>query len=156
MSFAVRAERFLGDDVRSLVMKLDEALLLLAPPEFHFGLNFDEMTRADVTVFVCRDRAGEAVAMGTLKTHAASVGEVKRMYTDPSFRGRGLGRAILSAIIERARTKNMERVVLETGAQDDYRPAWALYESLGFSECDAVLDYPASEYSRFYEKTLSE
>ncbi|MER0238102.1 GNAT family N-acetyltransferase [Fulvimarina sp. MAC8] len=156
MTYAVRAERFLGDDVRSLVMKLDEALLPLAPAEYHFGLDFDEMTRADATVFVCRNKAGEAVAMGTLKSHEDGVGEVKRMYTDPDLRGKGLGHAILSAIIERARTKNMKRVVLETGAQHEYRPAWALYESLGFSECDAVLDYPASEYSRFYEKTLSE
>lgn len=156
MSYAVRAERFLGDDVRGLVMKLEEALLPLAPAEYHFGLNFDEMTRADVTVFICRNMAGEAVAMGTLKTHAGRIGEVKRMYTDPSLRGKGLGGAILSAIIERAQTRGMDRLVLETGSHDEYRPAWALYESLGFSECGAVLDYPASEHSRFYEKTLSE
>jgi putative acetyltransferase len=30
-----------------------------------------------------------------------------------------------------------------------------LYENHGFTECGAVLDYPDSGYSRFFEKKLS-
>ncbi|RFC66403.1 GNAT family N-acetyltransferase [Fulvimarina endophytica] len=155
MPYAIRAERFLGDDVRELAIKLDDALTSLAPPEYNFGLDFDEMTRADVTVFVCRARSGEAVAMGTLKDHGNGLGEVKRMFTEPEFRKRGLAQRILRAILKRAEATGLSRIVLETGSHEDYGPARTLYERIGFRECGPVLDYPASPHSRFYEKTLS-
>ncbi|MDY8109782.1 GNAT family N-acetyltransferase [Fulvimarina sp. 2208YS6-2-32] len=154
MTFAVRAERFLGDDVRGLVIKLDDDLRPVAPRKYRFGLNFEEMTRRDFKVFVCRNSEGEAVAMGTLKTHPCGTGEVKRMYTDPALRRRGLARKILKAIIDSAMARGMTRLVIETGAQEEYRPARILYESFGFTPCDTVLDYAVTDHSRYYEKTL--
>ena len=95
------------------------------------------------------------VAMGSLKVHASGLGEVKRMFTAPALRGTGLGWRILEAIEARARHLGLSRLVLETGSTPGFEPAWALYERCGFTPCGAVLDYPDSDYNRFYEKTLS-
>jgi putative acetyltransferase len=41
----------------------------------------------------------------------------------------------------------------ETG--DRHPAAWTVYEGAGFTRCGAVLDYPDSKWSVFYEKSLA-
>ena len=36
-----------------------------------------------------------------------------------------------------------------------FEPAYRVYERGGFTVCGAVLDYPDSGFSRFYEKKIS-
>ena len=60
---------------------------------------------------------------------------------------------ILAAIENLARREGLTRVVLETGSNFD--AAKRVYERGGFVTCDAVLDYPPSAWTAFYEKTLS-
>ncbi|MBO0902284.1 GNAT family N-acetyltransferase [Jiella sonneratiae] len=154
MAPPIAVETPLQDDIRQMVAKLNAYLTPLSPPEFQFQLTVEQMAGADATVFVARDDDGTAIAMGSLKVHDEKTGEVKRMFCEPHFRGRGIGRAILTAIEARARDVGLQRLVLETGATPGFEPAWALYERGGFSVCPAVLDYPDSEFSRFYEKSL--
>jgi putative acetyltransferase len=93
------------------------------------------------------------VACGALKRHDGSIGEVKRMYTRPSHRGRKIGAIIVDRIETVARRDGLKRLVLETG--DRHPAAWTVYERAGFTRCGPVLDYPESPYSVFYEKDLS-
>ncbi|UYN95518.1 MAG: GNAT family N-acetyltransferase [Enhydrobacter sp.] len=149
---AVAAESPLQDDVRSLVAELNETLLALTPPEFCFHMTVEEMAAPDTTVFVARDD-GSAVACGALKRHADGIGEIKRMYTRPSHRGRKLGAMIVERIEALARQERLRRLVLETG--DRHPAAWTVYERAGFTRCGPVLDYPESQWSVFYEKALA-
>jgi len=142
----------LQDDVRVLVAELNETLLALTPPEFSFHLTVEQMAEPSTTLFVARD-GGAAVACGALKRHDDAVGEVKRMYTRPSHRGRQIGAAIVERIEALARREGLRRLVLETG--DRHPAAWTVYERAGFTRCGPVLDYPDSQYSVFYEKDLS-
>ena len=59
-----------------------------------------------------------------------NVAEVKRMYTTPAARGRGVARALLRALEDSAREAGMRRLVLETGYKQP--EAIALYESSGY------------------------
>ncbi|MBO0663746.1 GNAT family N-acetyltransferase [Jiella sp. MQZ9-1] len=154
MALSIAPETPLQDDIRVMVDKLNVQLAPLSPPEFQFQLTVEQMAGADATVFVARDDGGTAVAMGSLKVHDGTIGEVKRMFSEPQVRGRGLARAILAAIETRARALGLARLVLETGSTAGFEPAWALYEGAGFRVCGAVLNYPDSDYSRFYEKSL--
>jgi putative acetyltransferase len=150
-SIAIRSEDPRQDDVRELIAELNTTLLALTPPEFVFHMTAEEMARPDTTVFVARDD-GKAVACGALRRHEAGIGEVKRMYTRPSHQGQGLGGRILAEVETLARREGLTRLVLETG--DRHVAAWRVYERSGFSRCGAVLDYPDSGYSVFYEKAL--
>ena len=152
MAIQIAQESSLHQDVRGLIAELDQVLLALTPPEFCFHMTADEMASADTTVFVARED-GEAIACGALKRHGGGVGEVKRMYTRPPWRGRNIGGDILTAIGELARVEQMNKLVLETGHR--HPAAWRVYERAGFSRCGAVLDYPDSAYSVFYEKHLA-
>lgn len=159
MAVTITTESPFQDEVRGLVEALDAYLTPLAPAEFHFGLKVDEMGGSDTTVFVARAGDGEAVGIGALKDvgleSGVRTGEVKRMYALPAVRGQRIGSALLEAICTRARSLGIERLVLETGVGEGVAAAVRLYQNHGFSECGAVLDYPDSGYSRFFEKKLS-
>ena len=151
-SITIRAEDPRQDDVRDLIAELNKVLLALTPPEFVFHMTAEEMARPDTTVFIARD-AGKAVACGALKRHADGIGEVKRMYTRPSHQGHGIGGRILAEVEALGRREGLRRLVLETG--DRHPAAWRVYERGGFKRCGAVLDYPDSGYSVFYEKMFA-
>ena len=152
MALEIEVETPLQDDVRELVAELNAVLLELTPPEFCFHMTAEQMAAADTTVFIARD-GGRAVACGALRRHEGGVGEVKRMYTRPSHRGRKIGAGIVERIETLAREEGLIRLVLETG--DRHPAAWAVYEKAGFTRCGPVLDYPDSAWSVFYAKRLT-
>ena len=66
---------------------------------------------------------------------------IRMLAVDPVCHGRGVGRALTLACIDRARSAGRRRVVLHTG---DWMPAAKhLYESLGFHRVPAVDFSPA-------------
>ena len=67
------------------------------------------------------------------------VAEIKRMYVDPSARGRGVGRQILDALEAEARRLGARRIVLETGPRQP--EAIALYARAGFAEIPLFGEY---------------
>lgn len=155
MAVTIAAETPLQDDVRAMVAELNAILIPLTPREFQFQLTAEQMADPSITVFIARDDGGQAVAMGALKDHGDGLGEVKRMYTRPVVRGKRVGSAILKRIEALAAEKRLARLVLETGEAPDYEAAYRVYERGGFAVCGAVLDYPDSGYSRFYEKKIT-
>lgn len=152
MAIEIAVETPLQDDVRALVAELNSALLELTPPEHCYHLTVEQMAGEDTTVFIARD-SGLAVGCGALKRHGGGLGEVKRMYTRPSHRGRKIGAQIVEQVEALARQEGLKRLVLETG--DRHPAAWTVYERAGFSRCGPVLDYPDSKWSVFYEKSLA-
>ncbi len=71
------------------------------------------------------------------------------LYVAPAWRGQGLGRALMEAAMELARSEGATHMDLGTGEQDV--AARALYESLGFSNREGRPDGPLNY---FYEREL--
>lgn len=159
MAVSIAVETPFQEEVKGLIKALDAHLTPLAPPEFNFGLDLEQMGANDTTVFVARNADGKAVGIGAIKDigqfGGLHLGEIKRMYTDPAVRGQRVGSALLASIEARARELGIRRLVLETGVGEGLAAAVRLYQNHGFTECGAVLDYPDSGFSRFFEKKLS-
>ena len=153
MAIDIAIETPLQDDVRAMVAALNDYLIPLTPRQFQFPLTVEQMAEPAVTLFVARD-GGHAVGIGALKDHGDALGEVKRMFTLPEVRGQRVGALLLRQIEALARDKGITRLVLETGEGPGFEPAWRVYERGGFEQCGAVLDYPDSGFSRFYDKKL--
>jgi GNAT superfamily N-acetyltransferase len=72
----------------------------------------------------------DAVGCGAWRSSGEHDAEIKRMYTAPEARGRGVARAVLDALEATARDAGKRRMILETG--DRQPEAIALYESHGY------------------------
>lgn len=153
MAFTITTETPLQDDVRGLIAQLNTHLLQITPEEFCHHMTVEQMAEPDTIVFVVRDDSAQAVGIGALKKHG-DIGEVKRMFSLPEVRGQKVGRLLLDAITAAAVAEGMGQLVLETGSDTGFEPAWRLYERSGFTRCGVVLDYPDSGHSAFYEKSL--
>lgn len=151
MAATIAIEDPLAPDICALVAELNSFLLTGTPREHCHHMTPQEMAQPDTTVFVARED-GAAVACGALRCHPGAIGEVKRMYTRPAHRGRGLGGRIVTEIETLARGMGLTLLVLETA--QGLAPAWRVYERAGFRRCGPVLDYPDSGWSVFYEKPL--
>ena len=104
--------------------------------------------RGGLWLAVARDVGIGCVALRPLDEGSA---EVKRMYVDAGWRGRGVGRALLEALVAGTRTRGY--TLLRLGTLDDMTAAQHLYDSLGFIPVpryrpDEMID------TRFYELDL--
>ncbi|MCJ1440791.1 MAG: hypothetical protein MMC23_001277 [Stictis urceolatum] len=66
--------------------------------------------------------------------------EIKRLYTTPSSRGLGLGKALVDAIISEARELGYDEVVLDT--LPSMAAARGIYRSLGFAGIERYYETP--------------
>ncbi|MDO3700706.1 GNAT family N-acetyltransferase [Micromonospora sp. C28SCA-DRY-2] len=73
---------------------------------------------------------GEPVGCGGWRSHGEGTAELKRMYTAPAARGRGVARALLAAVERSAREQGRKRLILECG--DRQPEAIGLYTSAGY------------------------
>ena len=74
---------------------------------------------------------GTAVAGGAFRRHDARTAELKRIWTAPTHRRRGLARRVLAELEARAATAGYERVHLTTGLRQS--AAHELYRAAGYS-----------------------
>jgi putative acetyltransferase len=75
------------------------------------------------------------------------------MWVTPEVGGRGISRAILTAIEVQAQKENVRWLKLETGVES--HAALALYGQVGFERCCPFGDYRADPLSVFMQKDLS-
>ena len=77
--------------------------------------------------------------------------EMKRLWVRPDFRGTGLGRRLVEALMGEARSIGYRAIRLDT--LPSMKAAQALYESLGFRDIPPYNDHPI-EGTRFMEASL--
>lgn len=135
------------DDVRRLVQAHRRWSLQQTPAEFSFSVDADGVGAAGITLFSARGEGGVLLGVGGLKELDADHGEVKTMHTAASARGRGVGRALLVALLAEARRRGYTRVSLETGTGAAFEPARALYRSAGFRPSEPFGGYGNTEHN---------
>lgn len=77
------------------------------------------------------------VALRALDVYAC---EMKRMFVDPRYQGKGIGRALAENVIHEARMIGYSSIVLDTSVRQI--EALNLYESLGFERIDPYYVLP--------------
>ncbi len=93
----------------------------------------------DGALLLAREEDVSLGCVGSKRLDAESC-EMKRMFVAPVARGRGVGRVLAEAVLERARAAGYRRMYLDTSIRQT--EAIALYRSLGFVEIAAYHDLP--------------
>jgi GNAT superfamily N-acetyltransferase len=104
--------------------------------------------RGGLWLAVSLDAGVGCVALRPLDAHSA---EVKRMFVDPEWRGRGLGRALMETVIDGARQRGYR--TLRLGTLGDMDAAQGLYRSLGFVPIERYRPDELMD-TRFFELSL--
>jgi putative acetyltransferase len=120
----------------------------LSPAESVHALSLEKLRVPEITFWTAWEN-DSLVGCGALKELDLKHGEIKSMRTPQALRRQGVGRAMLRHIIEVAKERGYERLSLETGAPEGFKPARNLYESFGFEYCGRFGDYPEDPNSIF-------
>ena len=96
-------------------------------------------------VFLIALRDGEPVACAGLQRLDETTGEVRRVFVREAARGAGVGRVLLTKLLETARDLGYQRVRLDTG--DRLPEARGLFLAFGFRDID---DYNGNPYAAYW------
>ena len=102
--------------------------------------------------FVAFDDNENAVASGALKHFNNHTAEIKRMYVQPKFRGRGISKLILRQLEDYAKELNYQCLVLETGLKQP--EAMSLYSKFGYKPLKCYGRHSNDPDSRCFEKSI--
>lgn len=137
-------------EIEALIQALDVYQTPLYPAESHHGIGMDALIKNNVLFAVARNDEREVVACGAVLMKGLT-GELKRMYTLPAQRGKGIARALLSFLEEAAISRGCTEFVLETGNRQP--EAVALYHRCGYRVCGPFGNYTEDPNSIFMRKT---
>jgi putative acetyltransferase len=148
---AVEATR----EVHDLTAELNDVLGAAYEAHQRHGLSIEQLFEPHVRFLIAR-LDGLAVGCGGVAVFD-DYAEVKRMYTQPATRGRGVAKALLCRIENEVRGANKSILRLETGTHQ--QEAIGLYERMGFRPRGPFGPYAAMpacniETSLFFEKIL--
>lgn len=125
-----------------------------SPPESVHALEPAALVGPTMVFFTARED-GVLLGCGALKDLGTGEGEIKSMRTTAAARGRGVATAMLSHIISQARRRGFSALRLETGVEDYFAPARAMYAKFGFEPCGPFDNYTHDPNSVYLALPLS-
>lgn len=140
-----------GQQIAMLLEEHQQQMRDTSPPESCHVLDLESLRAPDITFWSAWE-GEELMGCGALKALGEGKGEIKSMRTATRFRGKGVASRILETIIEEAKRRGYQQLVLETGSRDVFRPARELYLRFGFATCPPFEPYeedPESVFMRY-------
>lgn len=137
-------------DFKGLVQLLDKDLAVRDGDDHAFYHQFNGIASIRLALVAYEDEI--PVACGAIKSYDPNSMEVKRMYTHPDHRKKGIAAAVLSELEQWAAELGISRCVLETGINQP--EAIAMYNRCGYQRIPNYGQYAGVENSLCFEKKL--
>ena len=137
----IRIEDPATPDITALLEQHLDEMRSISPPESKHALDVESLRAKEVTFWTVRDAHDALMGCGALFVINDTHAEIKSMRTDPAHRRKGVAAALLERIIKHAQEHGIARLSLETGSQDHFAPARALYARFGFEPCPPFGSY---------------
>ena len=134
----------------ALAKELDTLLSVVDGDKHDYYHQFNSIDEIPYVIVAYLDN--QPIACGAIKPHNKTTVEVKRMYTHPNSRGRGLGKTILLELQQWAKELGFQTLLLETGIS--FEPAINLYKNNGFVQIPNYDQYKGVKDSICFQKTI--
>jgi GNAT superfamily N-acetyltransferase len=134
-----------------LVKYLDADLAERDGADHPFYAQFNKLDKIKYVVVVFED--SKAVGCGAMKEFSGNTIEIKRMYTLPESRGKGIASIVLGELETWADELSYENCVLETGKRQ--QEAIRLYQKNGYKIIENYGQYAGVDNSLCFEKKLN-
>ena len=138
-------------DFIHLVKLLDAELAILDGEEHAFYAQLNKTDKIQ-TVIVAYEN-DKPISCGALREYSQTTTEVKRMYTLPECRGKGIATKVLNELEKWASELSYHKCILETGKRQP--DAIWLYQKNGYKPIPNYGKYVKMENSVCFEKELS-
>ena len=153
MEIVISVEESLTDELAQVLQAHWLFCTSSTPIEHVYALDASKLLATDITIFGAHID-GELVGVGAIRRLDQHHAELKSMHTLAKSRGLGIGKAMVAHIEEFAKSNGVDRMSLETGTNEAFRPARELYKTLGYERCDAFGDYVLSEDNMCMTKAI--
>lgn len=137
-------------DFQQLVSELDAYLAATDGVDHAFYAQYNKIVKINHVVLAFRNQ--ELAGCGAVREFAPAVMEIKRMFTLPAYRGRGIATIILKELESWSKELGAERCILETGKRMPH--AVSLYKKNGYVVIPNYGQYAGVENSCCFEKKL--
>ncbi|CAM3897351.1 putative N-acetyltransferase YsnE [Vibrio aerogenes CECT 7868] len=150
----IRIDDLQGGEVIALLEEHLADMYATSPPESVHALDVEALKSPEITFFSCwKDQT--LLGCVAIKELDAKHAELKSMRTSGHARQSGVASKLLTHVLAIAEQRQYERISLETGAENYFRPARNLYEKFGFEYCTPFADYSPDPNSKFMTRTVS-
>jgi putative acetyltransferase len=125
----------------------------LSPPESTHALDLAGLRAPGVWFWTATDD-GEIIGCAALKRLDDDHAELKSMRTATHRTRQGIASRLVAHVLDEARGLGFTRMSLETGAEEFFAAARALYARHGFDYCEPFADYRPDPLSVFMTREL--
>lgn len=139
-------------DFIQLVKQLDAFLAKIDGDEHAFYAQLNKTDKL-IQAVVAYEKT-EAIGCGAIREMDPETTEIKRMYTLPESRGKGVATAVLADLEKWAKELGYQKCLLETGNRQP--EAIALYEKNGYEKIPNYGQYAGVENSICFKKELAD
>jgi GNAT superfamily N-acetyltransferase len=137
-------------DFIELVKHLDADLAIRDGEDHAFYNQFNKIDKIKYVLVAYEN--DKAVGCGAIKEYNGYSMEVKRMYTSPESRGKGIAGRLLTELEKWAKELSYKKCILETGIKQP--EAIALYKKSGYTITENYGQYAGVKNSVCFEKEL--
>lgn len=137
-------------DFIELVKYLDADLVEKDGDDHSFYAQFNKIDKIKYVVVAYEN--GKPMSCGAIKEFSQNIMEIKRMYTSPESRGKGIATKVLTELEKWATELSCEKCVLETGKKQS--EAIGLYKKNGYQLILNYGQYAGIENSLCFEKEM--
>ncbi|WP_396142806.1 GNAT family N-acetyltransferase [Flavobacterium sp.] len=137
-------------DFEKLVVQLDAYLAVLDGEDHAFYAQFNKSSLLKNALIVYENEI--SIAIGAYKEYDAETAEMKRMFTLPEHRGKGIATKVLTELESWAKEENYKNALLETGHMQ--KDAIYLYQKLGYKIIENFGQYQGVETSICMKKNI--
>ena len=139
-----------NQDFIYLVKQLDAYLAEKDGRDHAFYNQYNKLDKIKYAVVVYEN--DKPVACGAIKEYDKNTMEVKRMFTLPECRGKGIASSVLNALEEWATELGYKKCILETGKRQP--EAIALYKKSGYKNIPNYGQYTGMNNSVCFQKEI--